>query len=188
MYLGSCNTTGHTSCCSHGDCRGHPSNCYCDANCAVFKDCCGDAPTDCPRPGADQSMTIMIWRLSTNWDENFAIYIYIIDHGGFDNNEKKVYIIMYAWLSQSHMWWDDTMSRTIMNVLIPFCLLGETQPYLAIIDEYNLHFLSLDGERMTTPVSSFRLQWMDYHYKYDTISYSVVHEYVCIPTFALDCM
>ena len=50
-WIGSCRAAGHTSCCSGGDCQGQPANCYCDANCVLFKDCCSDTPTDCPQPG-----------------------------------------------------------------------------------------------------------------------------------------
>ena len=51
ISTGSCRAAGHASCCSGGDCQGQPANCYCDANCVLFKDCCSDTPTDCPQPG-----------------------------------------------------------------------------------------------------------------------------------------
>ena len=60
-WIGSCRAAGHTSCCLDGDCHGQPANCYCDANCVLFKDCCSDTPTDCPQPGDEQPTSRVPW-------------------------------------------------------------------------------------------------------------------------------
>ena len=44
---GSCAAAGFSSCCTEGPCQGQPLNCYCDANCHQFGDCCTDVPADC---------------------------------------------------------------------------------------------------------------------------------------------
>lgn len=50
-YIGSCVLAGHTNCCNDVTCEGSPANCYCDANCHLFRDCCNDVPTECSQQG-----------------------------------------------------------------------------------------------------------------------------------------
>lgn len=38
---------GYTECCTGFDCFGSPADCYCDALCYDFGDCCYDADTIC---------------------------------------------------------------------------------------------------------------------------------------------
>ena len=49
---------GYSRCCVNGSCLGSPpvANCYCDANCHLFKDCCNDVPLDCK----DQGMCLAV--------------------------------------------------------------------------------------------------------------------------------
>ena len=51
VIIGSCVLAGHTSCCNNSTCKGSPANCYCDANCHLFQDCCNDVPADCSQQG-----------------------------------------------------------------------------------------------------------------------------------------
>lgn len=54
FHAGSCVANGYSSCCVNGSCQGSSSNCYCDANCHLFKDCCRDVPSDCKEKGIAQ--------------------------------------------------------------------------------------------------------------------------------------
>ena len=51
MSIGSCVQAGHTTCCDNSTCEGSPANCYCDANCHLFQDCCIDVPAECSQQG-----------------------------------------------------------------------------------------------------------------------------------------
>ena len=74
-----------------------------------------------------------------------------------------------------------------LTILIP--LIGTIQPYLIVADydytnsEANLHFLSLDGKRMATPISRvvYFFFSMDYHYRCDHTNsqyYLYSHKYL----------
>ena len=43
---------GYSSCCTNGTCLGSTSECFCDANCHLFEDCCEDLPQDCQEQGS----------------------------------------------------------------------------------------------------------------------------------------
>ena len=51
IFSGSCAANAYSSCCVNGSCQGSPSNCYCDANCHLFKDCCSDVARECEKQG-----------------------------------------------------------------------------------------------------------------------------------------
>jgi len=51
VWKGSCVVAGYSSCCIEGPCQGQPMNCFCDANCHQFGDCCNDVPSDCLSTG-----------------------------------------------------------------------------------------------------------------------------------------
>ena len=57
-HVGSCLDAGYSSCCVNGSCQGSPPNCYCDANCHLFEDCCSDVPHDCEEQGITPSKAI----------------------------------------------------------------------------------------------------------------------------------
>ena len=60
-YTGSCEVAGYDSCCTDGDCQGDPANCFCDANCHGFGDCCSDVPVDCFSTGETATLTHMLY-------------------------------------------------------------------------------------------------------------------------------
>ena len=52
---------GFTSqCCNGSSCRGSPANCYCDMDCFLFDDCCGDVPQSCAPPLAGQGTYLLV--------------------------------------------------------------------------------------------------------------------------------
>ena len=53
ISAGSCREANYTECCTSGACEGEPKNCFCDALCQTFKDCCRDALELCPPPGTE---------------------------------------------------------------------------------------------------------------------------------------
>ena len=48
-HAGSCREAGYTECCTDIICAGQPvADCYCDAGCRTFGDCCDDIDETCP--------------------------------------------------------------------------------------------------------------------------------------------
>ena len=54
-------------------------------------------------------------------------------------------------------------------------------------DDANIHFMSLDGKRMATPISklSSRFLGLDYHFRYDHYNYCIIYTIIII--FDISC-
>ena len=47
LSTGSCVAAGYEECCTEDSCLGEPQDCYCDADCFLFNDCCQDVDSIC---------------------------------------------------------------------------------------------------------------------------------------------
>ena len=79
IIVGSCAEAGYTQCCEGANCLGiHLQDCFCDANCREFNDCCGDIDDTCPEEQVPVAGEFYVYVLTISQLLTFGPYRYLL--------------------------------------------------------------------------------------------------------------